>query len=71
MNNEITNEEKKFLQELSKHFQNIQAASTEIINLEAILLLPKGTEHYVTDIHGEFDTFNHIFLMPQGLVKKK
>lgn len=71
MNNEITNEEKKFLQELSKHFQNIQAASTEIINLEAILLLPKGTEHYVTDIHGEFDTFNHIFSNASGAVKRK
>ncbi|MFA6368615.1 MAG: fructose-bisphosphatase class III, partial [Bacteroidales bacterium] len=38
----ISNEELKFLQELSKHFPTIQAASTEIINLEAILLLPKG-----------------------------
>lgn len=69
--NNISNEELKFLQELSKHFPTLQAASTEIINLEAILLLPKGTEHYVTDIHGEFDTFNHVFSNASGAVKRK
>ncbi|MDD4002449.1 MAG: fructose-1,6-bisphosphatase [Bacteroidales bacterium] len=67
----ISNEELKFLQELSKHFPTIQAASTEIINLEAILLLPKGTEHYITDIHGEYDTFNHILSNASGSVKRK
>ena len=57
---EISKEELKFLNQLSKQFPSLQAASTEIIKLQAILLLPKGTEHFVTDIHGEFDTFNHI-----------
>ena len=60
MNNSLSSEEIKFLQQLSKQFPTVQAASTEIINLEAIKLLPKGTEHYITDIHGEFNTFNHI-----------
>lgn len=71
MNKIVSNEELKFLQELSKHFPTLQAASTEIINLEAILLLPKGTEHYVTDIHGEFDTFNHVLSNASGAVKRK
>ncbi|MBP6429672.1 MAG: fructose-1,6-bisphosphatase [Bacteroidales bacterium] len=69
--NTISNDEVKFLQELSKHFPTVQAASTEIINLEAIQLLPKGTEHYVTDIHGEYDTFNHILSNASGSVKRK
>ncbi|MFA6807088.1 MAG: fructose-1,6-bisphosphatase [Bacteroidales bacterium] len=69
--NAISNDELKFLQELSKNFSTIQAASTEIINLEAIQLLPKGTEHYVTDIHGEYDTFNHILSNASGSVKRK
>ena len=45
----------EYLQLLAKSFPSIAAASTEIINLEAILNLPKGTEHLVTDIHGEYD----------------
>lgn len=67
----ITPNELKFLEELSKNFPTIQAASTEIINLEAIQLLPKGTEHYITDIHGEYDTFNHILSNASGSVKRK
>ena len=43
----------KYLELLSKSFPTVQAASTEIINLEAILNLPKGTEHFVTDLHGQ------------------
>ena len=69
--NTISNEELKFLQGLSKNFPTVQSASTEIINLEAIQLLPKGTEHYVTDIHGEYDTFNHILSNASGSVKRK
>ena len=44
----------RYLQLLSRSFPTIAAASTEIINLEAILNLPKGTEHFLTDIHGEY-----------------
>ena len=68
---EISKEELKFLNQLSKQFPTLQAASTEIIKLRAILLLPKGTEHFVTDIHGEFDTFNHILSNASGAVKRK
>lgn len=68
---EISKEELKFLNQLSKQFPTLQAASTEIIKLSAILLLPKGTEHFVTDIHGEFDTFNHILSNASGAVKRK
>jgi fructose-1,6-bisphosphatase-3 len=68
---EVSKEELKFLTQLSKQFPTLQAASTEIIKLEAILLLPKGTEHFVTDIHGEYDTFNHILSNASGAVKRK
>ena len=68
---EISKDELKFLNQLSKQFPTLQAASTEIIKLRAILLLPKGTEHFVTDIHGEFDTFNHILSNASGAVKRK
>ena len=50
----------EYLQLLAKSFPSIAAASTEIINLEAILNLPKGTEHFVTDIHGEYDAFDYV-----------
>ena len=44
----------KYLKELAVRYPNVAAASTEIINLQAILHLPKGTEHYVSDVHGEY-----------------
>ena len=47
----------RVLELLAQTFPNIGAASTEIINLEAILNLPKGTEHFVADIHGEYEAF--------------
>ena len=47
----------RYLQLLSKQFPTISDACTEIINLEAILNLPKGTEHFLTDIHGEYEAF--------------
>ena len=52
--------ELKYLKSLSKQYPTIAAASTEIINLQAILNLPKGTEHFMTDIHGEYEQFKHI-----------
>ncbi|MBR4795682.1 MAG: fructose-bisphosphatase class III, partial [Lachnospiraceae bacterium] len=45
----------KYLRQLSKQFPNRAAVATEIVNLSAILNLPKGTEHYMTDIHGEYE----------------
>lgn len=61
----------KYLKLLSEKFPNIQSASTEIINLEAILNLPKGTEHFLTDIHGEYETFSHVLANASGVVMRK
>ena len=61
----------KYLQLLAKSFPTVQAASTEIINLEAILNLPKGTEHFVTDLHGENEAFDHVLRTASGVIKRK
>ena len=61
----------KYLQLLSKSFPTISEASTEIINLEAILNLPKGTEHFLTDIHGEHEAFQHVLKNASGVIRKK
>jgi len=63
--------ESKYLNLLADKFPNIQAASTEIINLEAILNLPKGTEHFLSDIHGEYETFSHVLANASGVVVRK
>lgn len=64
-------EDLRYLQLLARSFPTIADASTEIINLEAILNLPKGTEHFLTDIHGEDQAFNHILKNASGAVKRK
>ena len=61
----------KYLNLLADRFPDIQSASTEIINLEAILNLPKGTEHFLSDIHGEYETFSHVLANASGVVKRK
>jgi fructose-1,6-bisphosphatase-3 len=61
----------KYLSLLSKSFPTISATGAEIINLEAILNLPKGTEHFVTDLHGEFEAFNHVVKNASGVIRKK
>ena len=61
----------RVLELLSQNFPNISAASTEIINLEAILNLPKGTEHFVADLHGEYEAFRHILKNASGNIKRK
>lgn len=61
----------KYLQLLAKSFPSISAATTEIINLEAILNLPKGTEHFLTDIHGEYEAFRHVLKNASGVIRKK
>lgn len=61
----------KFLKELAVRYPNVASASTEIINLQAILHLPKGTEHYVSDIHGEYEKFSHIIRNGSGAVRSK
>ena len=61
----------RLLQLLSQKFPNSERASAEIINLEAILSLPKGTEHFVADIHGEHEAFLHILRNASGNIKRK
>lgn len=68
---DFTNTELRYLRLLSKSFPSIAAASTEIINLEAILNLPKGTEHFLTDIHGEYEAFQHVLKNASGSIKRK
>ena len=63
--------ELKYLKSLSKQYPTIAEASTEIINLQAILNLPKGTEHFMTDIHGEYEQFNHVLKNGSGSVRRK
>ena len=63
--------DRRVLELLSQNFGNINAASTEIINLEAILNLPKGTEHFVADLHGEDEAFRHILKNASGNIKRK
>ncbi len=63
--------DRRILELLSQTFGNVSAASTEIINLEAILNLPKGTEHFIADIHGEHEAFDHILRNASGNIKRK
>lgn len=61
----------KYLQLLSHTFPTIADASTEIINLQAILNLPKGTEHFLADLHGEYKSFQHVLKNASGNIKRK
>ena len=56
---------------LSEKYNNIRAAATELINLQAITNLPKGTEHFISDLHGEFETFYHIINNASGAIREK
>lgn len=63
--------EVKYLERLSELYPTISAASTEIINLQSILNLPKGTEHFLSDIHGEYEAFFHVLKNGSGSVRRK
>ena len=63
--------ELKYLEILSEKFPTVQSVCTEIINLEAILNLPKGTEHFLSDLHGEYESFLHILKNASGVIKTK
>ena len=67
----MTPEERKYLLLLSKQFPTAQTVYTEIINLEAILNLPKGTEHFMSDLHGEYEAFCHILNNCSGVIREK
>ncbi|HEY9542670.1 fructose-1,6-bisphosphatase [Prevotella sp.] len=60
-----------YLELLSQSFPTIADASTEIINLSAILNLPKGTEHFLADVHGEYQAFRHVLKNASGNIKRK
>ena len=68
---QILDEELRYLKLLSKQYPTIASACTEIINLQAILNLPKGTEHFLSDIHGEYESFNHVLRNGSGNIKRK
>lgn len=63
--------ESKYLQMLSKEYPNHRAVKSEIINLKAILALPKGTEYFLSDLHGEYDAFQYMVRSASGTIKKK
>ncbi|MCR4650218.1 MAG: fructose-1,6-bisphosphatase [Lachnospiraceae bacterium] len=67
----MNNDELVYIKGLAKQFPTIAAASTEIINLQSILSLPKGTEHFMTDIHGEYEQFDHVLKCGSGAVRRK
>ena len=61
----------RYLERLAELYPTVAAASTEVINLEAILNLPKATEHFLTDIHGEWEAFSHVLKNGSGAVRRK
>ncbi|MBE6868103.1 MAG: fructose-1,6-bisphosphatase [Ruminococcus albus] len=63
--------DKKYLQLLSKEFPNIDSAASEIVNLSAIRSLPKGTEYFFSDMHGEYEAFLHMLKSASGMIKIK
>ena len=63
--------EERYLERLSQLYPTIAKASTEIINLQAILHLPKATEHFLTDIHGEYEAFSHVLKNGSGSIRRK
>lgn len=67
----MKNLETRYLERLSDLYPTIAAAATEIINLQAILNLPKGTEHFLTDVHGEYEAFSHVLRNGSGSVRRK
>ncbi|MBR0576006.1 fructose-1,6-bisphosphatase [Proteiniclasticum sp. BAD-10] len=77
MTNELTGKEVRIIRDLdylallARQHPTINSATTEIINLQAILDLPKGTEHFISDIHGEFESFRHVLKNASGVIRNK
>ena len=67
----VSESKKKYLLELAKSYPNRNAVCSEIINLNAILNLPKGTEHFLSDIHGEHEAYRHIRRNASGVIRHK
>jgi len=68
---EETEADLRYLKLLAEKFPTIQSAATEVINLEAILSLPKGTEHFLSDLHGEATAFSHVLKNASGVIRRK
>ncbi|MDY6148846.1 MAG: fructose-1,6-bisphosphatase [Porphyromonas sp.] len=68
---DLVKKDLRYLQLLSDQFRNAAEASTEIINLKAILSLPKGTEHFLADVHGEYEAFDHVLKNASGSIMRK
>ena len=66
-----TAEELRYLKMLSRQYPTLRAAGTEIINLQAILNLPKGCEHFISDVHGEHEAFLHILNSCSGVIRER
>ena len=62
---------KEYLKLLAKSYPSVDSVCAEIINLQAILSLPKGTEHFISDIHGEYEAFSHILRNSSGIIRSK
>lgn len=71
LNSTLNDNELLVIKQLAKQYPTIAEAATEIINLQSILNLPKGTEHFLTDIHGEYEQFNHIIKNGSGSIRRK
>lgn len=67
----MSEEQKRYLQLLSEKYPSSQSVCREIINLNAILNLPKGTEHFMSDLHGEYEAFCHILNNCSGVIREK
>ena len=67
----MNHDQRKYLSLLAEKFPTRQAVCTEIINLAAIMNLPKGTEHFMSDIHGEYEAFLHIMNNCSGVIREK
>ena len=65
----FTDMKMKYLKLLSKTYKNIDQTSSKIIDLKAVLNMPKATEHFVSDIHGEYDSFSHVIKNGSGVIK--
>ena len=63
--------DERYLELLAEKYPTEQAVSREIINLTAILSLPKGTEHFMSDLHGEYEAFCHILNNCSGVIREK
>lgn len=71
MNLEPSTKKRKILELLAEKYPTIQAAATQIINYEALRQLPKGTEHFMSDLHGEYPAFTHILNNASGEIRQK